>query len=317
MSTFQKATFGAVLAVAIGAGIFQLRQNFKLRDQIQSLQQEQRSLTGQIGRLKEDYQKSKRQVAVAQRSPSPASLLDTAAKPSPEIANCPALPSVGLEDEIDRAYAATSPGSREAALDRISKAILPSDIPRALAYLATRPGMNGVESPLFNELASKWGESDPNAAVTWAMGLSDASAQRAALLGILKGWSDVLPEAAATYAANLQAGDLQDAAVLKVVGEWSFRDARGAAAWVRAFPEGKLREKAAGPIIFWGTGQCPGAIADMLEAIGNPDLTKEHGEMLANAWLSRDPAAARAWIERSPLPDEVKQRLLKRADEER
>ena len=56
------------------------------------------------------------------------------------------------------------------------------------------------------------------------------------------------------------------------------------------------------PIIFWGQGQCPAAIADMLDTIGSDELTKKHGEMLASIWISRDAAAARAWIERSPLP---------------
>jgi hypothetical protein len=40
---------------------------------------------------------------------------------SPKTANVAALPSVGLEDELDHAYAETSSGRREAALDHISK----------------------------------------------------------------------------------------------------------------------------------------------------------------------------------------------------
>jgi hypothetical protein len=54
----------------------------------------------------------------------------------------------------------------------------------------------------------------------------------------------------------------------------------------------------------------------MLDAIGNAELTRQHGVMLASVWLSRDAAAARAWIERSALPDEDKQRLLSRPDQE-
>ena len=56
---------------------------------------------------------------------------------------------------------------------------------------------------------------------------------------------------------------------------------------------------------------------DMLDTIGSAELAKQHGEMLASIWLSRDAAAARVWIGRSPLADEAKQRLLKRADEEK
>ena len=126
-------------------------------------------------------------------------------------------------------------------------------------------------------------------------------------MGVLKGWAQVSPEAAISYAAKLPAGDLQDAGVLRVVNEWSFRDARGAASWASKFPESKLRNKAVEPIIFWGQGECPAAIADMLDAIGSDELTKKHGETLATIWLTRDAAAARLWIERSRLPSDVKQ----------
>ena len=139
MTTIQKTTVGAALAVALGAGMFEAHQNSKLNKQIQTLKQQQRSLTERISKLEGNPNKTKQQFD--------------------------ALPSVGLEDELDRACAETSSGNREAALDHISKSILPSDIPRALAYLATRPGMNGVENPLFSELASKWGESESDAAV--------------------------------------------------------------------------------------------------------------------------------------------------------
>jgi hypothetical protein len=316
-TTLQKATAGAALAAALGAGMFEAHQNSKLNKQIQTLQQEQRSFTERIRGLEEELDRTKQHVAALRNKPQAAVRLDTVVRPSPKAANIAALPSVGLEDELDRAYAETSPGSREAALDHISKSILPSDIPRALAHLATRAGVSGVESSLFSELASKWGESDPNAAIAWASGLSDASAQRAALLGVLKGWAQVSPEAAASYAAKLPAGDLQDAGVIKVVKEWSFRDARGAASWVSTFPESKLRDKAVEPIVFGGQGQSPAAIADMLDTIGSADLTKKHGETLASIWLSRDAAAALIWIEHSALPDEAKQRLLRRADEEK
>jgi hypothetical protein len=316
MTILQKAATGAALLAMLGVGMFEAHHSSKLGEEIQALRQEQRSLTERLSRLEEEHDKTKQQLSALHNSPQPASRSDTTAKPH-RIEEVASLPSVGLEDELDRACTETSLGKREAAQKYISKAILSSDIPRALAHLATRPGMSGVESPLFSDLAAKWGESAPSAATVWASGLSDPSAQKIALVGILKGWTHIAPEAAAGYAANLPAGDLQDAAVLKVVNEWSFRDAAGVAAWVSRFPGGDLRDKALGPIIFWGQGQCPAAIADMLDTIGNPQLIKEHGETLASVWLSRDAAAARTWIDRSPLPDDAKQRLLRRADEQK
>ena len=316
MTFLQKSAFGAALLTAVGASMFQAHRNSALRDQIQALHQEQQSLTQHVSQLEQEHSKYKQQRSALRNDPSPVSL-DTPPKPRPHIPELPPLPSAGLEDTLDRACSEPHPGKREAAMQRISKSILATDIPRALAHMATSPGMSGVDSPLFNQLASKWGESDPEPAFAWANGLPDPAARRAALLNILSGWTHSSPETAATSAAKLQAGDLQDAAVLKVVKEWSFRDASDAAAWVSTFPDGKLRDKAAREIIFWGQGQCPAAVADMLDAIGNPDLTRQHGETLASIWLSRDAPAARAWIEQAPLPDDAKERLLSRADDEK
>jgi len=294
MTTFQKTTLGAALVAALGAWMFQAHQSSKLSEQNQALQHEQRSITERLSSLEEARDKATHQIAALRNSPQPADRLDTPAKPQPKLGEVAPLPSLGLEEELDRACAEASPGKREAALQHIRKAILPSDIPRALAHLASRAGMSGVDNPLFHQLASQWGESDATAALAWANSLSDASAQKTAFSDILTGWTHVSPEAAASYAAKLPAGDLQDAAVIKIIKEWSFRDARGAASWVSAFPEGELRDKAVEPIIFWGQGQCPAAIADMLNAIGSDELMKKHGETLANVWLSRDAAAARA-----------------------
>ena len=59
---------------------------------------------------------------------------------------------------------------------------------------------------------------------------------------------------------------------------------------------------------------CPAAIADLLEqqySLGHANWLQDPGEQVASIWLDRDKAAARAWIEQAPLPDEAKQRLFK------
>jgi hypothetical protein len=317
MTLLQKTAFGAALLTAAGASMFQAHQTSTLRDQIQALHQEHRSLSDQLSKLEQEHRNYKQQLSTLRNAKPPRQQPETAAKPGPKGVEPTPLPSAGLEEALDRACAEAQLGKREAALESIRRSISHSDIPRALAHLATRTGMNGVDTPLFRQLASTWAEADPNAAVSWAESLSDASVQTAALLSTLNGWTHTAPEAAAGYAAKMPAGNLQDAAIIKVAKEWSFRDARGAASWISTFPEGKLRDKAADSIIFWGQGQCPAAIADMLDSINSPELTSKHAEMLANIWLTRDSPAACAWIERSALPQDAKQRLLSRTDEQK
>ena len=314
MGALHRTGVAVLLFIAFGMCIFQAHKNATLSEEIQILREKQQSLVDQLSSVEQVHYKQ--QLAIS-RSAQPLKQPETAANPATKRPEPAPLPSAGLEEELDRACAEARLGRREAALENITKSISRTDIPRALAHLATRTGMSGIDTPLFRQLASRWAEADPNAAVSWAESLSDASAQRAALLSTLNGWTHTAPEAAAGYAAKLPAGDLQDAAIIKVVKEWSFRDARGAASWISTFPEGKLRDKAADSIIFWGQGQCPAAIADMLDSINNPELTSKHGEMLASIWLTRDSPAACAWVERSALPEDAKQRVLSRAGEDK
>jgi hypothetical protein len=214
-----------------------------------------------------------------------------------------------IETELGRAISESSPGKREAELNHLQRTIANDDLPAALAFLA-RNGETGRHS-LFGDLASRWASQNPDVAIAWATNLPDAGARKSALINALKGWTQVSPEAAAAYTTTLPAGKLHDDAVLMVAGEWAFHDAYGAAKWVSHFPKGTLRDKAVGPIIFWGQGQAPAAVAEMLDTIGDTNLIQQNGETIASIWLQRDDAAARAWIKKSPLSDEVKQRLLK------
>lgn len=227
--------------------------------------------------------------------------------------SAPTAPSNGtagntIESRLARATSESSLGKREAELNQIERSISSGDIPTALSFLAknSEVGRHG----LFADLAAKWGNENPVAAIAWATNLTDARIQRTAIVNILKGWTDLSPEAAVAFTATLPAGDLHDEAVVQVAGEWGFRDARGAAEWVSHFPKGPVRDKAIGPIIFWGQGQAPAAVAEMLDTIGDTELIQKNGETLASIWLRRDDIAARAWIKKSPLSEEVKQRLL-------
>lgn len=232
------------------------------------------------------------------------------AKPNSET-----LPSNKVLNEIDDALAETTWGGREAAFQRLDTSISMADIPQALSFLAKRPGMDGVDTPLFSGLASRWGSKAPQAAIAWADQLQDTNARAQALVSVIDGWASTAPKAAADYVVSMSPGDVRDACIAKALGAWSFRDGPGAVQWVTQLvakhPESKFTDKAVDSVIFWAQGQCPAAIADMLDATGNTNLIQKYGETVGVIWLNRDHDAARTWIDKSPLSDEVKQRLLK------
>lgn len=311
MTTLQKTIFVALLAVAVGTGIFEARQNSQLQDQIKTLQEQQAFLTHQVRQLKEAHQETEMRVAALQ-GPRPAvrTNAEVTVMASPGI-DTNTIPSNLLESELERGLSESTWGGREAAFERLGKNIATNDLARALAFLVQRPGPNGLETPLFDNLASRWGQADPDAAIAWANSLPDTNSQERALTKILLGWSKQHREEAVNFAADMPAGNLQNAAVKQVVGDRAFWDSPGAAKWLAQNPQ--FADQTLGGLIFWGQGACPAAIADLLDqqySLRHTNWLQEHGEQVASIWLSRDNAAARAWIEQAPFADEVKQRLL-------
>jgi RNA polymerase sigma factor (sigma-70 family) len=64
MTTLQKVIIGATLAAAVGTGIYEARQASRLRDQVQTVQQQQAPLAEQIGQLSEALKTATNQIAV-------------------------------------------------------------------------------------------------------------------------------------------------------------------------------------------------------------------------------------------------------------
>ena len=65
MTTLQKTLITATLAVAVGTGIYEARQASRLRDQVQTLQQQQAPLAEQIQQLQQERDNALKRLAAA------------------------------------------------------------------------------------------------------------------------------------------------------------------------------------------------------------------------------------------------------------
>ncbi|HTB84474.1 MAG TPA: sigma-70 family RNA polymerase sigma factor [Candidatus Sulfotelmatobacter sp.] len=62
MTTFQKAIVTAALVTTVGAGVYEARQNYESREQIQNLQQQQNPLNDQLARLQRERDEAARRL---------------------------------------------------------------------------------------------------------------------------------------------------------------------------------------------------------------------------------------------------------------
>lgn len=196
---------------------------------------------------------------------------------------------------------------------------------------------------LLTHAANQWAGNEPRTAAAWVSQIQDQDLRERLLASVVTTWSDQNAVEAAEFGLkSVSPGEQQDRLIVGVVQRWAQTEPRQAADWVARFPEGALRDTAIENLVSlwvdrsfeqagdWLNGLAPGAVRDVgvsalvsrtlpiapdvaaewVGEIGDADRRANQMENVAEAWLATDAAAARAWITQSPLPDEVKTRLL-------
>jgi hypothetical protein len=157
-------------------------------------------------------------------------------------------------------------------------------------------------------LANRMAETNPEEAANWASQLTNQNARQMSELTVASGWAANDPKAAAQWAASLPADD-QEGALSAVAGIWGKSDPQGAAEWLGTL-SGETRDAA---VASYASAVAPldpaTALAWALSAT-SPSIREEAARHIANDWLTRDPSAAKTWIQQSALPDADKAQLL-------
>jgi hypothetical protein len=218
----------------------------------------------------------------------------------------------------------------------------------ACEFIVTMPP-NDKQKDWLHNATWTWFDRDAPSAMAWAKNLPDGPLHDAALKGVCEGMARADPRQAATLVASLPTGDLQSEAARVVVGNWAHQDINAAADWVASFPESKVRGDAAeelirtwvhwnfsgpGPAERWLASRAPSPSRDQaarafvktvawhdsqegwelaakwVSALADEKERNEQIEKIAGKWVKLDEAACRAWLEKTGLPSESKQKIL-------
>ena len=94
-----------------------------------------------------------------------------------------------------------------------------------------------------------------------------------------------------------------------LASSWGETDPEATLKWARQLPAAE-QSLAFNGLVQTMVDENPAGAAALLENT-TPEIRAAVGERIANQWLQLDPAAARDWIAKAPLPAELKQKLLK------
>jgi hypothetical protein len=166
-----------------------------------------------------------------------------------------------------------------------------------------------------------------------------------AMAGVLGNWAAQSPQEAAKYVAQLNGAELERG-MKSVVSSMAGADPGYTAQWVKQFPEGPMRQDAEEALMKRWAGQDPQAAASWLASLpqganrdaavkqfvdnasahepglafqwalttSDPSKQKDLLEKAAAQWLRVNDADARAGIQATSLPEELRAKLLKPRD---
>lgn len=234
------------------------------------------------------------------------------------------------------------PGASQArALVHLSYGWIEAD-PRAAAKYASELGPDNAQ--FLAVVACEWAHRDHAAAAQWAQNLPEGAMQDQALRSVATAWAAHDPRGAAEFVSRFPPGPSQQEAVISIVSVLAATDPSAAVEWVADFPSTGSRRYAFETVFYQWTQSDPVSAVAWLERLppgserdvaihagagslvdSFPDLALQlameitdgalrtrQTERAARAWLVAEPEAARAWIERSNLPIDLKTQLLHR-----
>lgn len=183
--------------------------------------------------------------------------------------------------------------------------------PKAATEWAQQIEAGPLRNQVISSIATSLGESDPKAAAALATeSLPAGKPQDDAVVGIIQRWAQHEPENAAAWVERFPTGKLRDAGLENLISQWSDIDFGQTANWLNSVRLGESHDAALGTFVNKLAPALPETAAVWVDAISNDELRQQQSESVAQAWLARDAAAARAWIVAGSLPEATKQRLL-------
>lgn len=173
----------------------------------------------------------------------------------------------------------------------------------ALAHLKDQAGRQ-----LASHLANYIFSSDPERAKQWVMTLPDGQArqQSANMLTMQMAWSD--PKGASEWAVTLPS-DVRDTSLGQAMHYWTASDAPSAGDWINGL-NGATRDQAVSAYATTLARKNPATAAEWAMSISDAKTRDSSLDRIASEWLRKNTPDATAWIQRSALSMEQKQRLF-------
>lgn len=201
--------------------------------------------------------------------------------------------------------------SKDLALQRISEGMY-YDNPQSAWYLASVIGDEGIRFMSKRFVAWEWYKKDRAAARQWMLSLPEGPARDIALSGVSDGLSMSDRQDGMDLKLRISDTGLRTEFLDAHACDWCSKDRAAATQWMQSLPAGPNKDLVAVGMSRALAANDPQAAMDMATGIADKGIRTKTQKITFEQWSKKDPAAATQWINRSPLPQEVKTQLLQR-----
>ena len=183
--------------------------------------------------------------------------------------------------------------------------------PEQVQQWASEQTDEGVRAVVWPQLIESLTDNQPQAAADLAMGLPGAKERNESLFKAAYRWGRSDPQAAADYFSSLPEGKDRETTFVGISRVWHDQDPRRQSEWVESLPAGGTKDAVLANQVLLSFRSNPAEAIGWAMKVGARDRRSRPAlERMATQWMKSDAAAARAWLEKSPLPETTRQKIL-------
>ncbi len=164
----------------------------------------------------------------------------------------------------------------------------------------------------INEIADRWGESDPKGALAWAVTLTETNgvSRNDTVTNIITQWAGEDPAAATAYLQSAGDPNLFAAAAPILTDGLARKDFPAALAFVQSLPAGTVHDDAMTNLVVADIQRSPDQAVSLLDEIPAGPAQVTATESMAATWVQEDPQALSLWIN-TLMPGDLRDAAVK------
>jgi hypothetical protein len=168
-----------------------------------------------------------------------------------------------------------------------------------------------LKGTAMSRVAESYASKNPEAAAQWAQRFASDDFASRTIEVIGARWAQGDPLAAVGWLESLPTGNAQMAGLRNVFGDWEDRDPAAAGEYLLAMPQSAKRDSAISGFATGYAWQNPQLAIAWAQDIADPTLRQNSLIRSGQAFFTRDPEGARAWLASSGLPEDTQLQITR------